>query len=32
MVAETNFKINLGLNVVEKLPNGYHALETVFSC
>ncbi len=30
MVAETNFKINLGLNVVEKLPNGYHALETVF--
>ena len=30
MVAETNFKINLGLNIVEKLPNGYHALETFF--
>lgn len=30
MVAETNFKINLGLNIIEKLPNGYHALETVF--
>lgn len=30
MVAETNFKINLGLNITEKLPNGYHALETVF--
>lgn len=30
MIAKTHFKINLGLNIIEKLPNGYHALETVF--
>lgn len=30
MIAETHFKINLGLHVVEKLNSGYHALETVF--
>lgn len=30
MVAETNFKINLGLNITEKLPNGYHTIETLF--
>lgn len=30
MIAKTHFKINLGLNIVNKLENGYHALETVF--
>jgi 4-diphosphocytidyl-2-C-methyl-D-erythritol kinase len=30
MIAETHFKINLGLNILEKLPNGYHSIETVF--
>lgn len=30
MVASICHKINLGLHVIEKLPSGYHALETVF--
>lgn len=30
MVAETHFKINLGLHVTEKLPTGYHTIETIF--
>lgn len=30
MLTFPNAKINLGLNVVEKLSNGYHNLETVF--
>ena len=35
MISEPNFattccKINLGLNVVERRPDGYHNLETVF--
>lgn len=30
MIHFANAKINLGLQVVEKLPNGYHRLETVF--
>lgn len=30
MIAETHFKINLGLHVTEKLPTGYHNLETIF--
>jgi len=30
MVAETHFKINLGLHVTKKLPTGYHAIETIF--
>ncbi len=30
MVKFPNCKINLGLNVVEKRPDGYHNLETVF--
>ena len=30
MITYPNAKINLGLNIVEKLPDGYHNLETVF--
>lgn len=30
MITFPNSKINLGLNVVEKRPDGYHNLETVF--
>lgn len=30
MVVYPNAKINIGLNVVEKRPDGYHNLETVF--
>jgi 4-diphosphocytidyl-2-C-methyl-D-erythritol kinase len=30
MRATIHHKINLGLHVVEKLPSGYHAIETVF--
>lgn len=30
MISFPNAKINLGLNVVEKRPDGYHNLETVF--
>lgn len=30
MIVYPNAKINLGLNVVEKRPDGYHNLETVF--
>ena len=30
MITYPNAKINLGLNVVEKRPDGYHNLETVF--
>lgn len=30
MVIYPNAKINLGLNIVEKRPDGYHNLETVF--
>ena len=30
MIALTNCKINLGLSIIGKLANGYHALETVF--
>jgi len=30
MLAFANAKINLGLNVIEKRPDGYHNLETVF--
>jgi len=30
MIAFIHHKINLGLHVIEKLPSGYHALETVF--
>ena len=30
MLASVCHKINLGLRVIEKLPSGYHALETVF--
>lgn len=30
MIAETHFKINLGLHVTEKLKSGYHNLETIF--
>ena len=30
MLAFANAKINIGLNVVEKLPNGYHNIQTVF--
>jgi len=30
MVAETNFKINLGLHIIDKLPNGFHSIETAF--
>lgn len=30
MITYPNAKINLGLNVVSKRPDGYHNLETVF--
>lgn len=30
MLAFANAKINLGLNIIEKRPDGYHNLETVF--
>ena len=30
MITRPNCKINLGLNVVERRPDGYHNLETVF--
>ena len=30
MIAFPIAKVNLGLNVVEKRPDGYHNLETVF--
>ena len=30
MLASVHHKINLGLLVIEKLPSGYHAIETVF--
>jgi 4-diphosphocytidyl-2-C-methyl-D-erythritol kinase len=30
MRASVHHKINLGLHIIEKLPSGYHALETVF--
>ena len=30
MLASVYHKINLGLQVIEKLPSGYHTLETVF--
>ena len=30
MITRTNVKINLGLNVIRKRPDGYHDLETLF--
>ena len=30
MITFPNAKINLGLNIVEKRPDGYHNLETMF--
>ena len=30
MIAFPNIKINLGLSITEKRPDGYHNLETVF--
>ena len=30
MLAFPNIKINLGLSITEKRPDGYHNLETVF--
>ena len=30
MITYPNAKINLGLNIVSKRPDGYHNLETVF--
>jgi 4-diphosphocytidyl-2-C-methyl-D-erythritol kinase len=30
MLTSVHHKINIGLHVIEKLPSGYHALETVF--
>ena len=30
MITYPNAKINLGLNIIEKRPDGYHNLETVF--
>lgn len=30
MITFPNAKINLGLDIVEKLPNGFHSLETIF--
>ena len=30
MITFPNAKINLGLYITEKLPDGYHNLETVF--
>ena len=31
MIAFPNIKINLGLSITEKRPDGYHNLETVLS-
>ena len=31
MITFPNIKINLGLSITEKRPDGYHNLETVFS-
>ncbi len=31
MIYFPNAKINIGLNVVEKRPDGYHNLETIFA-
>jgi len=30
MLVSVHHKINLGLHVIEKLPSGYHAIETIF--
>lgn len=30
MITFPNAKINLGLNIVERRPDGYHNLETIF--
>ena len=30
MICFPNAKINLGLNVVSKRPDGYHNIETIF--
>ena len=30
MIAFPNAKINLGLQIVERRPDGYHNLETIF--
>ena len=30
MISHPNVKINLGLNVLRKRPDGFHDLETVF--
>lgn len=30
MISFPNAKINLGLNVVSKRPDGYHNIETIF--
>ena len=30
MIAKTNVKINLGLNILRKRPDGYHDIETLF--
>lgn len=30
MITFPNAKINLGLNIIEKRPDGYHNLETIF--
>ena len=30
MITYPNAKINLGLNITEKRPDGYHNLETIF--
>ena len=30
MTIHPNCKINLGLNIIERRPDGYHNLETVF--
>ena len=31
MITFPNAKINLGLNIVEKRPDGYHNLETILT-
>ena len=30
MIAHPNCKINLGLNIIARRPDGYHDIETVF--
>lgn len=30
MITFPNAKINIGLNVIKKRPDGYHDLETIF--